>query len=178
MKKSLIVGAVVVLLALAGAAYFGAGLLADGPKATAAGANDSVAAGQTGDPDQPERTAEIKGAVVSVDGTTVVVDRLLVDASAELTDEEKAAKKAERQSMTMEQRQALKAAETAGVPTERVTVEIPVGVTITRMVPEGDTSVVKSGALSDIKAGATVTIWTDGAASGPSAEYVKIQAGN
>lgn len=178
MKKSLIVGAVVVLIALAGAAYFGAGLLARGADATVAGASSSTAAGQTGDPNQPERTAEIKGAVVSVDGTTIMVDRLLVDASAELTDEEKATRKAERQSMTMEQRQALKAAETAGVPTERVTVEIPVGVTITRMVPEGDTSVAKSGALSDIKAGATVTIWTDGATTGSSAEYVKIQAGN
>jgi len=177
MKKSLIIGAVVVLIALAGAAYFGAGLLAGGSGAATAGASAS-AASQTGDPNQPERTAEIKGAVVSVDGTTIVVDRLLVDASAELTDEEKAAKKAERQSMTMEQRQALKAAETAGVPTERVTVEIPVGVTISRMVQEGDTSVAKSGALSDIKAGATVTIWTDGGTTGSSAEYVKIQAGN
>ncbi len=178
MKKSLIVGAVVVLIALAGAAYFGAGLVAGGSGAATAGASDSAAAGQTGDPNQPERTAEIKGAVVSVDGTTIVVDRLLVDASTELTDEEKAARKAERQSMTMEQRQALKAAETAGVPTERVTVEVPVGVTITRMAQEGDASVAKSGALSDIKAGATITIWTDGAATGSSAEYVKIQAGN
>jgi|GEM_PF-2115546 len=178
MKKSVIVGSAVALIALAGAVYFGAGLLARGSGATPAGASDSVAAGQAGDPNQPERTAEVKGAVVSVDGTTVVVDRMLVDASAELTDEEKAARKAERQSMTMEQRQALKAAETAGVPTERVTVEIPVGVTISRMVSEGDQSVAKGGALSDIKAGATVTIWTDGAASGSSAEYVKIQAGN
>ena len=172
MNKNLMIGAAVIV-ALAAALYFGAGLL---PGASAeAPANKTGSNGQTGDPNQPERTAEIKGAVISIDGTTVVVDRLLVDTSEELTDAQRAAKKAERQSMTMEQRQALKAAEQEGVPTERVSVEIPVGVTITRMVPEGDSSVTKAGALSDIKAGGTVTIWTDGDAT---AEYVKIQAGN
>ena len=181
MNKKLIVGVVAVLI-LAGGAYFGAGLFAKrSSAASGSSSSDSAAAastGQSGDPNQPNRTAEVKGTVISVDGTKLVIDRLIVDPSAELTDAQKAAKKAERQSMTMEQRQAAKAAEQAGVPTERVTVEVPVGVTIVRMVPEGDQSVVKPGSLSDIKSGGTVTIWTEGATTSGVAEYVKIQAGN
>jgi len=176
MNKMLIAGVAVVLLAVT--AYFGAGMLAGG-----AGAEGTIvatgggASGQSADPNQPERTAEVKGTVVSMDGTSVVVDRLIVDASQELTEAEKEAKRAERQAMTMEERQAAKAAEQEGLATERVTVEVPLGVAITRMVQENDNSVAKEGALSDIKVGGTVTIWTDGGTDGGVAEYVKIQAG-
>lgn len=180
MNKGVLIGGVV-LVALAGAAYFGAGMLAgagDAPAEAIVAAGEAAGgAGSTGDPNQPERTAEVKGAVISVEGTMVTIDRLLVDASAELTDEEKAAKKAERQSMTMEERQAAKAAELEGVATERVTVEIPVGVTITRMVSEADGPTAKPASLADIKSGSSVSIWTDGKTDGGVAEYVKIQAG-
>lgn len=192
MKKMLLAGVVVVALGVA--AYFGAGMLADkndagvvasatgDEQATAEGASSGASAGagsgQAGDPNQPERTAEVKGTVISVDGTTVIVDRLLTDRAEELTEEEKAAKRAERQGMTMEERQAAKAAEQAGLETERVSVEVPVGVTITKMAAEGDAMVPKPAMLADIKVGLTVTIWTDGAADGGVAEYVKIQGTN
>jgi hypothetical protein len=124
------------------------------------------------------QAGEVKGTVVSVDGTTVVIDRLISDPSTELTDEEKAAKKAERASMSMEERQALKAAEQAGLPIERVSVDVPVGVRIVKMVLEGETSVAQTASLGDLRAGVTVTVWTDGATDGGVAEYVKVQTGN
>lgn len=180
MSKGVWIGGIA-LVALATAAYFGAGMLAGGGGAPAgailAAADASTGAGSTADPDQPERTAEVKGTVISVEGTAVTIDRLLVDASAELTEEEKAAKKAERQQMSMEERQAAKKAELEGVATERVTVEVPVGVAITRMVSEADGPVAKPATLADIRSGSSITIWTDGAADGGVAEYVKIQAG-
>lgn len=175
MNKALVGGVAVV--AVAAAAYFGAGLLAqNGGPATSPATAEST--GRSGDPNQPDRTAEVKGTVVSVDGTTVVVDRLLVDPSEELTEEEKAAKRAERQAMSMEERQAAKAAEQAGVATERVSVDVPVGVTMTRMIPGEDEPTAQPATLSDLKVGVTVSIWTDGKTDGGVAEYVKVQAGS
>lgn len=178
MNKVMMGGLAVV--AVAAAAYFGAGVLAKGTDASPAVASSATAdpAGQSGDPNQPDRTAEVKGTVVSVDGTTVVVDRLLYDASEELTEDEKAAKRAERQAMSMEDRQAAKAAEQAGLATERVSVEVPVGVSMSRMIPSEDEPTAQPATLSDLKAGVTVSIWTDGPTDGGLAEYVKIQAAN
>lgn len=178
--NKVVIGAVAAV-ALAAAAYFGAGLIAGGPDATASLAStgeSGMGERAGGDPNQPDRTAEVKGAVVSVDGTTVVVDRLLADPSEELTDEERAARRAERQAMSMEERQAAKAAEQAGLATERVTVDVPVGVTITRMVPNDGEPIAEQAALADIRPGVTVSVWTDGATDGGVAEYVKIQAAN
>jgi hypothetical protein len=177
MNKIVIGGIAVVTLAAA--AYFGAGFLAKSGGGTAATSSLSVgAAGQTSDPNQPDRTAEVKGTVVSVNGTTVVVDRLLWEPSEELTDAEKAAKRAERQAMSMEDRQAAKAAEQAGLATERVSVDVPVGVTMTSMIPGEDQPTAQPATLSDLRAGVTVSIWTDGKTDGGVAEYVKIQVGN
>jgi hypothetical protein len=181
MRRGTLIGAgVIAVVVLAVAAYFGAGMLAKSPAANAgavAGTTGGSAAGTTGDPNQPDRTAEVKGTVVSVDGTTITIDRLLVDASADLTDAQKAAKQAARQQMTMEERQAAKAAEQQGVGTERVTAEVPVGVPITRMASENGAPVAKTATLADIKSGSSITIWTDGKTNGGVAEYVKIQVG-
>lgn len=177
--NKVVIGSIAVV-ALAATAYFGAGLLAknsDGGAVAGSSAGTS-SGGQTSDPNQPDRTAEVKGTVVSVDGTTVVIDRLLYDASEELSDEEKAAKRAERQAMSMEERQAAKAAEQAGLATERVSVDVPVGVPMSRMIPGEDEPTAESATLSDIKTGVTVSIWTDGKTDGGVAEYVKIQAAN
>jgi len=179
-RRTLIGAGVIAIIVLAVAAYFGAGMLAKGRAADAgavAGSSGGSVAGTAGDPNQPGRTAEVKGTVVSVDGTTITIDRLLVDASAELTDEQKAAKQAARQQMTMEERQAAKAAEQQGVGTERVTAEIPVGVPISRMVSENGAPVAKPATLADIKSGSSITVWTDGKTNGGVAQYVKIQVG-
>ena len=176
MNKVVIGGIAVV--AVAASAYFGAGYVAKSGGGAATASASAGSAGQTSDPNQPDRTAEVKGTVVSVDGTTVVIDRLLVDASEELTEEEKAAKRAERQAMSMEDRQAAKAAEQTGLATERVSVDVPVGVSMSRMLPGEDQPTAQPATLSDLKAGVTVSIWTDGQTDGGVADYVKIQAAN
>jgi hypothetical protein len=159
-------------------AYFGASALAagsgDAAVPGAAGAQGGAATGANADPNQPDRVAEVKGLVVSIDGTQVSIDRYIKDPSEELTDEEKAAKKAERSQLSMEERQALKAAENAALETERVTVTIPVGVPIVQMVPQGDTPVAEPATLADIRGGMEVTVWTDGGTDGSNAEYVKL----
>lgn len=181
MNKQVLIGGVAVV-ALVAAAYFGAGLLADtsaqSGEAMVADAGAAGTPGSSADPNQPARTAEVKGAVISVDGTAVTIDRLLFDDSAELSEEEKAAKKAERAQMTQEERQAAKAAEREGLATERVTVEVPVGVAIMIMTSVDGEPAAKEATLADIKAGTSVTVWTDGATDGGIAEYVKVQVGS
>lgn len=175
MKKTVLI--VLAVAVLGAGAYFGASALAAGSGdalvADGVGAQ-GAATGANADPNQPDRVAEVKGVVVSIDGTQVSIDRYIKIPSEELTEEEKAAKKAERAQLSQEERQALKAAENAALETERVTVTIPVGVPIVQMVPEGDTPVVGSATLADIRSGMEVTVWTDGGTDGSNAEYVRL----
>lgn len=169
MKKAVLIVVAVVLLG--GGAYFGASALAaDG----SAGAGSGSQTGAAADPNQPDRTAEVKGLVLSIDGTNVVVDRYVKDPSEELTDEEKKAKKAERAQLTQEERQALKAAENAALETERVTVSVPVGTPIVQMVLEDDEPVAQATTLAELRSGMEITVWTDGGTDGATAEYVKL----
>lgn len=178
MKKTVLLVLAVAVLGVG--AYFGASALAAGNGDTAVaggvGAQGGSATGSSADPNQPERTAEVKGFVLSIDGTQVSIDRYIKDPSEELTEEEKAAKKAERAQLSQEERQALKAAENAALETEQVTVTIPVGVPIVQMVSEGDTPVAESATLADIRSGMEITVWTDGGTDGSNAEYVKLAA--
>ncbi|MHB1019260.1 MAG: hypothetical protein ACYC1R_03505 [Coriobacteriia bacterium] len=178
MKKTILI--VLAVVVLGAGAYFGASALAAGAGDTVVsdgtGVQGGAATGASADPNQPERTAEVKGLVLSIDGTEVAIQRYIKDPSEELTDEEKAARKAERSQLSQEERQALKAAENAALETERITVTIPVGVPIVQMVPQGDTPVAEPATLADIRGGMEVTIWTDGGTDGSSAEYVKLSA--
>ena len=167
-KAALIVLAVAVLGA---GAYFGASALASGGDAsTAAGAQS----GATADPNQPDRTAEVKGLVLSVDGTEVLIERYVKDPSEELSDEEREARKAERAELSQEERQALRAAENAALETERVTVTVPVGTPIVQMVLDGDSPVAQATTLAGLRSGMEITVWTDGGTDGSTAEYVKL----
>ncbi len=170
MKKTLLIVLAVAVLGVG--AYYGANALATegSDRSGQAGAGS----GSSTDPNQPERTAEVKGIVLSIDGTQVVIERYIKDSDEELTDEEKAAKKAERSQLSPEERQALKAAENAALQTERITVTLPVGVPIVQMVSDGDTPIAESVTLADVRGGMEVTVWTDGGTDGSSAEYVKI----
>ncbi|MHB8050678.1 MAG: hypothetical protein ACYDHQ_05610 [Coriobacteriia bacterium] len=170
MKKTILI--VIAVVVLGAGAYFGASALAT--ERGGAAVQGGAATGASADPNQPDRVAEVKGLVISIDGTEVAIERYIKDPSEELTDEEKAARKAERSQLSQEERQALKAAENAALETERVTVTIPVGVPIVQMVPQGDTPVAESATLSDIRGGMEVTVWTDGGTDGSSAEYVKL----
>lgn len=170
MKKIVLMVVVAALLGVGG--YAGARALA--AASGDAGTGSGEANGQSADPNQPDRTAEVKGLVVSIDGTQVTIERYIKDPSEELTDEEKAAKKAERQALSQEERQALKAAENAALDTERVTVSVPVGVPIVQMVVQDDEPTAQPATLADIRSGMEVSVWTDGGTDGASAEYVKL----
>lgn len=170
MKKAVLIVLAVAVLGVG--AYFGASALAAERSGTAA--QGGAATGSSIDPNQPERTAEVKGVVLSIDGTQVSIERYIKDPAEELTEEEKAAKKAERAQLTQEERQALKAAENAALETERVTVTVPVGVPITQIVSVGDAPAVESATLADIRTGMQITVWTDGGTDGSTAEYVKL----
>ena len=170
MKKTVLIALAVAVLGAG--AYFGASALA--ASSGVSGEPGGAATGANADPNQPDRVAEVKGLVVSIDGTQVFIDRYIKDPSEALTEEEKAAKKAERAQLSQEERQALKAAENAALETERVTVTVPVGVPIVQMVLQGDTPVVQPATLADIRSGMEVTIWTDGGTDSSSAEYVKL----
>ncbi|MDP1884346.1 MAG: hypothetical protein Q8L10_03165 [Candidatus Moranbacteria bacterium] len=109
-----------------------------------------------GQAEVPVRAAEINGVVVSVEGNKLVVKNEINKEA--LTEEEVAKKKAERQKMTQEERQALRAQEIANAKTEDVTIEIPVGKTILK--GTGDGSGESVGAVfEEIKKGGYISIW-------------------
>ncbi|MHB9003051.1 MAG: hypothetical protein ACYC6C_03175 [Coriobacteriia bacterium] len=176
MKKTVLIVLAVAVLGVG--AYFGASALAAERNGAVIGggieSGGGATTGSSADPNQPERTAEVKGLVLSIDGTQVAIQRYIKDPSEELTDEEKAARKAERQQLSMEERQALKAAENAALETERITVTVPVGVPVVQMVSAGDTPVAELATLADIRGGMEITVWTDGGTDGSNAEYVKL----
>lgn len=169
MKKTMMI---VIVLALVGAgAYFGASALAAGESGSM-----GQGSGSDTDPNQPDRTAEVKGIVLSVDGTNVVIDRYIKDPSEELTDAEREARRAERQQLSQEERQALKATENAALETERVTVTVPVGTPIVKMTLDGDAPVAVATTLAEVRGTVEVTVWTDGGTDGATAEYVKLSS--
>ena len=104
----------------------------------------------------PERTPEINGVVASINGNTLVIKNEI--GREVLTPEEQAAKRAERQKMTQEERQALRAQELANLETEDVTIEVPVGVVIVKGTGTGDGSSTKA-TFDEIKSGSYVSVW-------------------
>ncbi|MHB1018297.1 MAG: hypothetical protein ACYC2X_10505, partial [Coriobacteriia bacterium] len=90
MKKTILI--VLAVVVLGAGAYFGASALAAGAGDTVVsdgtGVQGGAATGASADPNQPERTAEVKGLVLSIDGTEVAIQRYIKDPSEELTDEE------------------------------------------------------------------------------------------
>lgn len=117
----------------------------------------------------PTRPAEITGYVVSILGNEIVVAKEI--GKVILSEQEQAAKKAEMQKMTPEQRSAIKAEESANLATENVKLIIPVGTTIAK--GTGDASGIQIEAdIAELTKGTYVSIWLD---SNQIAEYVKIK---
>lgn len=165
MKKPLIITAIViVILALGGGAYY---FLVINKGSLSSELTNAQEQGQ------PTRSAEVKGLVQSIEGNELVIaNELNTD---ELTDEEKEAKKTERQSMSQEERQALKADETAQAETKNVSITIPVGVKM--MKSTGDVSgELVAAELADIKVGTYVSIWVkDYLTDKAEFEFVKVR---
>lgn len=116
----------------------------------------------------PSRAAEINGVISSMEGNNIIVKN---EVGKEILSEEEAAKKkAERQKMTQEERQALRAQEIANAKTEDVTLTVPVGITILKGTADGSGNSVKAS-YEDLKKGAYVSIWKQGG----SIEVIKIK---
>ncbi|MFA5994181.1 MAG: hypothetical protein WC823_04435 [Parcubacteria group bacterium] len=104
----------------------------------------------------PTRPAEINGVISSMEGNQLVIKNE-VDKKI-LSEEEQAKQKAERQKMTQEERQALKAQETANAKTEDVSIAVPVGVAISKGTGDGSGNSV-AATYADLKKGGYVSVW-------------------
>jgi len=119
---------------------------------------------------------------LTIQGNVAVIDLMTNQQSASvtgetLTAEQKAAKQAARQAMSEEERLKEKAAAQA-LTGETVTVLIPVGVPIRIKETQLSGGKILEAAMTDIKSGSIVSIWTeDSAKTGRvNAEYVRISA--
>lgn len=124
----------------------------------------------------PERKSEVYGVVNKMIGNEVTVQIVVSTelGEVELTEEEKEAKRIERQSMSPEERQAAKDA-TMTVTDEKVDIIIPVGTPIVIGSGSGDGAKTQLE-LVDIHKGSTVKIWLVEGREGEvgMAEYVQI----
>lgn len=112
----------------------------------------------------PNRLAEINGYVLSIEGNELIVAN--EQGVKEVTDEERA----RRQKLSQEERQALKAQESANLTKENVTVTIPVGSTIVKGSGDASGTNVKAQ-MSELVKGVYVSIWK----TGESVEFVKLK---
>jgi len=112
----------------------------------------------------PVRMAEVNGYVTSIAGNEVTVDNEI--GLKEVTEEERL----RRQKLSQEERQALKASESANLTKENVSLVIPVGVTIVKGSGAADGKNLASD-LSEIKKGTYLSIWKNG----ENIEFVKLK---
>jgi len=112
----------------------------------------------------PTRLAEINGYITSVQGNELTIANEL--GVKEVTAEERA----RRQKLTQEERQALKAQESANLTKENVTITIPVGITIVKGSGAADGTNVKAE-MSELTKGVYISIWK----SGDIVEFVKLK---
>lgn len=101
---------------------------------------------------QPERQAELNGYLLSIEGNELTVANEI--GAKEITDEERA----RRQKLSQEERQALKAAESANLQKENVTLTIPVGVTIVKGSGDGSGTNVEAS-FEELTKGTYLSIW-------------------
>lgn len=167
-KKFVWVGVVLVLLGVGVGVY----LVFIKPDAKSSdSSNFSNPAQQQG---QPTRAAEVKGYVKSIEGNEVVVINE-ISVQTELTDAEKEAKKTERQSMSQEERQALKTDESATLEKEDIKIIIPVGIAIKKTTGDASGNLVDAE-LTDIKEGIYVSLWvTNYKTDSQMVEFVKVK---
>lgn len=132
------------------------------------------------DPEQPERTVDVYGSVRSIQGNLIVVAKMLQPQSGkDLSEEEREAKRAQMQSLSEEERQKVKAAGQV-LTGETVQVLIPVGTPIKIKQNQTQGGGIVEGALTDIKQGVTLSVWTEDSAANDqvTAEYVRISGLN
>ena len=151
--KKILVGLVLVFIVVAGAYYV------FGPKT-----KTTVNTLAEGSLVSPTRLAEINGYVMRVEGNELLI------ANEQGVKEVTAEERARRQKLTQEERQALKAQESANLTKENVTVTIPVGTTIVKGSGDASGTNVKAQ-MSEVVKGVYISIWK----SGDSVEFVKLK---
>lgn len=135
----------------------------------------SASAAKKDIPQAPTRTAEIYGKVKSVIGNEVTLSLAEPPANQQLNQQlseaEKAKKRAEMQALSPEERAKQQESQTK-LTGETATVIIPVGTPIT----SGNTpELMKEVSLPDIRSGVLLRIWLEGGNGGDkSAEYVRL----
>ncbi len=154
MNKIAIVIAVVVVVA--GGVWYGSSIKNESPKNTSEQTVQSLAS--------PDRLAEVNGYVLRMEGNELQVANEI--GVKEVTAEERA----RRQKLTQEERQALKAQESANLTKENITITIPVGSLIVKGSGDASGTNVKAQ-MSEIVKGVYVSIWK----SGESVELVKLK---
>jgi len=126
------------------------------------------------DPEQPERVSEVYGKVKSIQGNLVSIAEMeRLQAGSELTEEEKAKKRDQMQSLSEEERQKLRDSQQAFTG-KTITLTVPVGIPIKiKTTGTGTGATVEDGTIASIKAGTIVSIWTE-QGDPQTAEYVSI----
>jgi len=112
----------------------------------------------------PTRLADINGYVLNIAGNEVTIANEI--GMKEVTAEEQA----RRQKLTQEERQALKAQESANLTKENVILTIPVGVTIVKGTGDASGNNIHAE-MSEISKGIYLSIWK----SGDAVEFVKLK---
>ena len=153
------------------------GCASSSQQATTTGQSSSstgTGAGQTGsliDQDQPNRSADVYGKVKSIQGNVVLIAEMQPPASS-LSAADKVARQQQMQSLSPEDRQKLLASQDV-MTGKNITITVPVGIPVKLRIIGSNGPTVEDGAISSIKAGSVVNIWTG--TSDPSlAEYVTV----
>lgn len=158
----------VLLLLFVSVAAIGCSNSSDSNSQTAA-ENSTRALTQSGAPD---RRFDMQGIVKSIIGNEVTVN-IVIGEQAELSEEEKAKRRAERQNMSPEERQQSREANFK-VTNETKSVIIPVGVPIVMTQNNTGTPEVTKMELADIKKGSVLKIWIKSGSTSEEVEFVQI----
>ncbi len=132
------------------------------------------------DPEQPERTVDVYGSVRSIQGNIITLAKMVQPQSGkDLSDEEKEAKRAQMQNLSEEERRQQKT-QSQVLTGETVQVLIPVGAPVKIKQNQTQGGGIVEGALTDIKQGVTLSVWTEDSATNDrvTAEYVRISGLN
>ena len=117
----------------------------------------------------PTRPAEITGLIVSQLGNEIVVAKEV--GKVVLSEEEQAAKKAEMQKLSPEQRMAIREEENLTTETEDVKLVIPVGTIIVKGTGEANGNITRAD-IAELTKGTYIAVWLD---QNDNIEYVKIK---
>lgn len=125
------------------------------------------------DPEQPDRVAEVYGKVKSIQGNVVLIAEMQrQQTGAELSEEDKAKRREQMQSLSEEERQKLLASQEV-MTGKTLTLTVPVGIPVKVKTTGSNGAAVEDGTIASIKTGSILNIWTE--KSDPAtAEYVSI----